>query len=70
MRRVPGRVITLVLAAGMAGACVPGVLMPGDAAVDEFGTVPAICAATGSERCGPVVRFTFPSATPVELPLQ
>jgi hypothetical protein len=48
----------------------PGVLMPTDAAVDEFGTMPAACAATGTERCGPVVRFTFPSATPVELPLQ
>jgi hypothetical protein len=47
----------------------PGVLMPTDAAVDEFGTTPAACAATGTERCGPVVRFTFPSTTPVELPL-
>ncbi len=29
-----------------------------------------VCTAMGTEVCGPMVPFTFPSATPVELPLR
>jgi hypothetical protein len=44
----------------------PGALTPVDG-----GSLPnlATCTATGPEECGPIVPFTFPSATPVELPL-
>jgi hypothetical protein len=45
----------------------PGTLTPADggALFPDLAT----CTNTGPEVCGPTVPFTFPSATPVELPL-
>ena len=42
----------------------PGALSPPDASPGN-----ATCTNTGPETCGPVIPFTYPSATPIELPL-
>jgi len=46
----------------------PGTLPPGGPGDGGLPSAPT-CTNTGAEICGPVVPFTFPSSTPIDLPI-